>query len=402
MDYRKIFFYFSLFTWPLTLHASFIESTIGTAVVNDATASFYNPAALTLLKNPQIITLGSIASLHHEFEGQATETRFGYTQSGRANTQTHYFLPSFYLSIPTTNNLTLGIAILSNTFNNDINDHSILRYATSRNSTQSIDTAPALGIKLNEWLSVGAGINISHAKFILRPIYGIPSLTIPDSQSHNQADGTGTGGDVGLLLKPSPTTLIGINYRSAITYRLSGNSSVTGDPPVVSHDYGYHFWTPASGALSINHFFNTQFGVITTIRRIGWHVFKQIKIHGIATKIGNQGLILNATVPYHLHDTWLLTLGSHYRVTPNWIIRVAGSYNQSPASGRYQISDGDSIILGASTGYDLNKYMTLDGSYAHGFIKNKNIHITNTRNIINGTNTGYRDGISIKLTFNIV
>ena len=46
---------FTLLWLPASAYASFIESTIGTAVINDATATYYNPAALTLLKNPQII-----------------------------------------------------------------------------------------------------------------------------------------------------------------------------------------------------------------------------------------------------------------------------------------------------------------------------------------------------------
>ena len=67
----------SLKTWEKTvtkfaLHASFIESTIGAAVVNDATATYYNPAALTLLTNSQIIALRSLAYSHTNFTGQAT------------------------------------------------------------------------------------------------------------------------------------------------------------------------------------------------------------------------------------------------------------------------------------------------------------------------------------------
>jgi long-chain fatty acid transport protein len=50
-------------------------------------------------------------------------------------------------------------------------------------------------------------------------------------------------------------------------------------------------------------------------------------------------------------------LGSHYRITPKWVIRVAGTYNQSPGNSNYQIANGDSIILGASMGYEIYKIL---------------------------------------------
>ena len=55
---------------PLTLQASFIESTMGTAVVNDATATYHNPAALALFNNPQLIVLNSVANFSSQFTGQ--------------------------------------------------------------------------------------------------------------------------------------------------------------------------------------------------------------------------------------------------------------------------------------------------------------------------------------------
>jgi len=45
--------------------------------------------------------------------------------------------------------------------------------------------------------------------------------------------------------------------------------------------------------------------------------------------------------------------------------------------------------------------MIIDSSYAHAFIQNENVHITSSRNVINGVNKDSRDAFSLKLTFNL-
>ncbi len=385
--------------FPLSLHASFIESTLGAAVVNDATAAYYNPSALTLLASSQIIALGSVASSHHRFTGKAIQSSTGFTQVGSSPNHTHYYLPSVYLGLPATEKVTLGLAVVSDFFNKETEGNSILRYAQSSNSIRDIDVIPALGFKLNDYCSLGAGISYSQVNFLLQPISGFPSLNIPDAQSHNEANATGLGGDIGFLLKPNHSTLIGFNYRSSVTYRFNGRSIFEDNPAVISSNYNFTFWTPARSVLSINRFVTPSLGFIGTIQRIQWSIFNEISIHGIATKIGPKPMIVDADVPYHFLDTWLFTVGSHYRVTPKWTIRVAGNYNQAPGSGNYQISSGDGIILGASMGYELHKNVIIDGSFSHAFIQNQNINIKGSRNIINGENKASRDAVSLKLTF---
>lgn len=393
----RIFILLYLLLAPLTLQASFIESTMGAAVVNDATATYYNPAALVLLENPQIILLNSLGSFHSNFTGQAIQANTGSTQVGSSNIQTNYFLPTFYLGVPTNDKITLGLALIGNSFDKDINEGSILRYAQPNNSVQNVDVVPAIEYKLNDMISFGAGIDISYANFLMKAISGFQSLNIPDSESRNQCNGTGVGEDVGVLLKPRNSTMIGLNYRSAVTYRLNGKSVFEGNPEIVSDHYGFKFWTPARIVLSASQSITSKFSVIGTIQRIEWDIFQNVNIHGIATPIG----ILNATVPYHLHNTWLFTVGGQYRITPNCVIRIASSYNQSPANSNFQISNGNSVILGASMGYEISKNIIIDGGYAHAFIQNKNINVTAARNIINGTTNGFVNAVSLKLTFKL-
>jgi long-chain fatty acid transport protein len=387
---------------PLPLYASFIEATIGTAVVNDATATYHNPAALTLLKNSQIIALGSIGYFQNQFTGQAIQSTTGFTQSGTTNNRTHYYLPTFYLGMPVKNNVTVGLAVIANNFNSNIGEQSILRYVQSSNQIQDIDLVPAIGFKINEFVALGAGLSLSRAHFLMQPISGLPSLNIPDSHSRNDSSGTSWGGDIGLLLKPTASTLMGFNYRSAVTYRLSGTSTFNGNPSISSNNYHFKYWTPARSLFSISHFVTQKLGLISTIQYIQWNIFKDVTIYDIATRIGSQSVILpSANIHYHFHNTWLLTLGSQYQVSPAWIIRVAGSYIQSPSNRNYQIGNGDNIVLGTSVGYQFSKNILIDGSYAHAFIKNENIHITTGPYIINGVNKGSGDALSLKLTVNV-
>lgn len=385
---------------PLKLHASFIESTMGAAVVNDATAAYYNPAALTQLKNPQFIALGSVAQFRTSFSGQFIQATTGFTQAGNASTRTYYYLPAFYFGAPT-ERFTIGMAVISNYFNNELEDSSILRYVQSRNKTENVEVIPAVGVKLNDFIAVGAGLSLSYAHFLTEPTSGFPSLNIPDTQSRNETNGSGIGGDFGLLLKPAPSTMIGFNYRSAISYQLHGRSIFNSTPQVISNNYQFTFWTPARSVLSLSHFFTPNFGIISTAQYIQWNVFQNQSIQGIATQINGQAQFVNTSIPFHWRNSWVFTLGNQYRVTPQWIIRIAGSYVQSPANPNYQLASGDSFLLGGSTGYQINKYFIIDGSYAHAFMQNQTIHIINNRSIINGTNTGSRDAISLKFTFNV-
>lgn len=387
---------------PFTAYASFIESTIGTAVVNDATATYYNPAALTLLKNPQIISLNSVAYFHSNFTGTATQTITGFTQSGTTNESTHYYLPTLYVGIPTNNKVTVGIAVIANMFSHDIEDGSILRYVQPSNNVKDIDVVPAIGIKINNVFSLGAGITLSHAKYDISPITGLPSLTIPDSLSHNTSSGNSWGGDIGFLIKPAQATVIGFNYRSAITYQFSGTSTLESTPSISSNQYHFTFWIPARSVFTVSQFVNPKLGFLATAEYIQWNIIKNVNFSNIATQIGTVPVILpHVSALYHLQNGWLITIGSQYRMTPKWVIRVASSYVQSPTNPSYQISDGDNYVIGASTGYTFNKYVSLDGSYAHVFIKNENIHIANATNIINGVNKGFRDGVAVKFTVNM-
>jgi long-chain fatty acid transport protein len=380
--------------------ASFIEQTLGTAVVNDATAVYFNPAALTRLSN-QFIIQDTMARLRTQFSGSAQNIPSGITETGTTNSQSNFFLPSLYLSIPINDTFFGGFAVIVNDFNRDLDDRAVLRYLQSRNQTDNVDLVFALGIKINKFLSFGGNLNGSYAHLIQEPTLGIPRLNIPESRSLNESKANSLGGDFGILIKPGEKTALGFNYRSAITYHLNGSSTLAGSQSVFSNNYHFKYWTPARSVVSVSHFLNKQLGFIGTIQYLQWDIFKEAYIYNFVMQSDSQAFIVpQARVNYNFHNSWLLTLGTIYNVSTKWVVRVAATYNQSPSSGTFQIDTGDSLVIGSSMGYHLTKDLTIDCSYAHGFFQKANINIETERTIITGTNQGAHDAVSLKLTIN--
>jgi len=387
---------------PAITHASYIETTMGTAVVNDATAAYYNPAALTLIKNPQIIPMVNTARFRTEFSGSSTTVITHHTESGTSNVVTTYHSPTFYAGMPVNDYITIGFAAVSNFANRDPAEHSILRYTQSSNSIQDYDFRPAIGIKINDYIAVGANVGLGRLDLNLHPLTGFPGSNIADSQSNNRSAGNGIGMDVGGLLSLSACTLIGLNYHSVTKYNESGSSVLTGTTQIISNNYHFNLRTPARTTLTISQAITPTFRLITTLHRIQWSITRHINVYNIATISGTTPAIVNASIPQFLNDAWVFTLGGQYRWHPEWVIRVAGTYNQSPSNSHYQVSNGDSYVVGVSVGYDVNKQIKVDGGYAHVFMQNQAIDISGNRFLINGTNKGSRDAVSLKLTVNIV
>lgn len=383
--------------WPS--HASFIEQTLGAAVVNDATASYFNPAALTIIPNRQLIFLGTLARSQYQFNGSVQQTPIGVTETGAVTTKSNYNLPSMYVSFPINEQFAGGFAIVANDFNRDQDEHSILRYVQARNQTNAIDLVPALGIKINDFFSIGGNLNITHAHLIQEPISGITRLNIPESRSLNNSKGNSLGGDLGVLVKLGKKTALGFNYRSAITYHLNGTSTITYPQIIASNNYHFKLWTPARSVMSLSHFLNEQLGFVGTIQYLQWDIFKEAYVYNFASQSRDQALIVpQARINYNFHNAWMLTLGTIYNVSSKWKVRIAGTYNQSPTNSRFQVGTGDSLVVGSSMGYQILEKLTIDCSYGHAFFKTEPINILTAQNNITGINQGSHDAVSLKFT----
>src|SRR5262245_45839939 len=109
-------------------------------------------------------------------------------------------------------------------------------YAANSSKLVTYNAAPSLAYRFNDWISVGIGAQIQHATATLNrgatvPVPG-PAFAFVDSTLHG--DGWAYGLTAGVTLTPTPTTTIGVGYRSALNQKIDGSLLLTGPLAVFS------------------------------------------------------------------------------------------------------------------------------------------------------------------------
>lgn len=349
-----------------------------TGGVNDPSAVYYNPAALSEINGDNVLASGSYVNVSNSVEN-----------SGRKSTNKHddNFLATFFANyhIPGSD-FTLGIGTytpfgLATRYDSD----AFTRFAAVQTELRTIYVTPALSWNPTNYLSLGAGLSFVHASgvfsralcldpisFCTQPLglEGTVRLTdTADAFAYN----------IGLLVKPIETLKFGFSYRSRVDLRFDSatakfggafaNSTVKADvspiplPPVI--DAGL-FWqiTPSWGAEFVYEYTRwSEFKNFTT-------TFSPIPIF----------LPLGAPIPgFQLPQDWkntsTLRFGSFFALNENWEIRGGIAAEETPIPSKTlnpAIPGADLLTLNAGIGYKWEKF-SVDLGYMAVFYKTRRV-----------------------------
>ena len=102
------------------------------------------------------------------------------------------------------------------------------RFQSQKSEIKTIDINPSVAFKVNDALSLGAGLSYQRAEVkVDRSVI----LAVPfESRARIDIDDAQWGFNLGVLVNLSPTTRIGLTYRSAMDYDLTGNITFTNVP----------------------------------------------------------------------------------------------------------------------------------------------------------------------------
>lgn len=383
------------------------------AALEDAGTNWYNSAGDVYM--PKQVVLSSFdVYIPTTFTGIATAPspfntpplpptpNFGYNSGlATASAHTFSFIPAMHATYPINQMFALGLSVVPAWgFREDYGSHSILRYTLQSIYTRTFDISPSLAIKLNNQWSIGLGPDFNYFTaqsessvrtegYLATPSPPFPPGTPPGTAGDSIQRFTGeqwkTGWHVGLLLRPSESTRIGLNYRSRIIMDLEGSSgfSVFNGPTFTSNNFSISVPMPATTTLSIYHDMSPQLAVLATVAYDQWslnHAYHAKNVISPPITLGGSPILSNVDIEQNFEDTVDFSLGTHYKLTENFMFRGLIKYVDTPTNNADRdVNFPDAPKLGIHVGsrYQMTKNVALDLVYGHAFVWQEPINSTN-------------------------
>lgn len=424
----------------------------GAAIADDASTVFFNPAGLTRIDHQQLVGAVDGVFTSDEFRGsntwntnvlnpllpKPTPLLPPVTFTGSANGGQDAAIPSFYYAIPLNPAVVFGMGVtIPFGLATQYSENSIVAYTATESQLSVIDFTPAIGVKLTNQWSVGAGADIDRLNATLSSMAGLPSLALMqglnsnayDTESENTASDWGWGYHVGVLYQPDfdPAGRLGLTYHSQVVFSPSGNSEFSGplagvpaptpytNPEISNNGASTAITLPAFTMLSAYQNITPIWAVMGSVTYTQWDVFKNLTLNNVEAVTpdlitgGFDPTQINVSIPQNFRNTWRFALGTSVAVTNQWLLRAGVGYDENPTNNtdrNLRLPDGNRIALAIGTHYQMTPCVGFDLGYTHLFIQDTTINnavVFGPQTIVtNGNVSSYANVVGAQVTWDIV
>ena len=396
-----------------------------TAQADDPSAIYFNPAGLTQLKGQNIMVgLTYVRENGGEFIGTTPVdnnvplTSGGFTnQKSETQKSLNFFIPNtYYTKTNASTGFSYGVGIFAPFgLGQEYNDRntSIFRNQITKIDLMTVVVNPTIAFKVNEFLSVGAGIDWMYGKAELAKTPWSPLLPPSVGNLYNldlEAEGDAWGYNFGLLLKPTKNLRIGANYRSPFTLKLKDGDVTIGNTSAAYLSGGLGATpTNTKGSATISLPATFALGVSYTMDKLTvnadadwtfWHSYASLPI----TIENSVPTLFSTNAQKNWKDVVALRLGAEYRVTAPLALRAGFVYDPTPAPASTmgpELPDANRLNYTVGAGYKIGPW-TIDGAFQY---VDKMDRTVNNQSIaaltgFNGTWTGSAWLVGLDLGYN--
>ncbi|SON53256.1 outer membrane protein transport protein [Vibrio tapetis] len=368
------------------------------AVADNASVLARNPAAMTLFDTAQFS--GALTVVDPEVN--VKDVTANQTSKDVAPMQ---IVPAGYYIAPINDQWAWGVGLFT-TYGvaTDYPDDIAAGDLAGNTALVSVNFNPNIAYRVNEQLSVGAGVNLVYATAELDRHHGNLPLGGNPSDKLISMEGTtfGYGWNVGALYEYNENNRFGFGYRSAIKLDFEGDFSDYGNGIINSGKdkvtANLNVDLPDIAELSAFHQLNDKWAAHYSIQRTMWSKFKELK--------ATSSECVNSECFYkkeHYADSNRYSVGATYSHNEKWTWRAGVALDEKGGEATLSIPDSDRYWYSAGLTYRYNESTTIDAGFAYvhsvegSFTETNKLGNTST---FEAEGAAYLSAIQVNYTFN--
>ncbi len=405
------------------------------AIAEDASTIYFNPAGMTRLSGQQIVVAGHIIATEARYTDSGSSTTFAGSplQGSNSTTDELGLVPNFYYSAELDNGVFVGVGInVPYGLATEYEDGWVGRYHALRSEISSMNINPSIAWKATDKVSVGFGISIQYMELELTnnidsfaacanlelaaggPLgcdYTIPSNADRDSSVKLDGDSTEIGWNTGILIDLDDKSRIGVAYRSAIKHNVSGDAQYNLDGTldtvagIATGAFGFNILQnttleataelPETFSFSYVRDIDSKWTVLADWTWTGWSSLDTITIIQTGGIPGQE-----PTLDLAYANTNRYSVGVHFKPSNKWIYRGGLAYDETPIRSAEQTSaripGNDRTWLSLGLGFAPSSSWSIDFGYSHLFMSDTPINNGPTASTSGATLTGsYESSVDI-------
>ncbi len=328
-----------------------------TAVANDPSTIFFNPAGISQLNGFNLAFGSNIITLGTTFRGPSpaiTEHKLKDQIFTPIIMQTTYQIDD---------KLTLGLA-LGNPFGlgTKWDENWVGRYLTTEIEIRVFSSPLIASYKIMENLSIGGGINFNYADVIIAKKVNFAPFATTDGNIHIEGDDFSLGYTFGILYKPIDNLNLGLGYRSKVKYNFTGTTKAEANSQLLSRlpkgKTEAKLTTPENLSLGIAYKYDNLLLSID-YQYVGWSSYDSLNINFTESNIVSKSY-------RGFKNSYIVRFGVDYTLTD--IMNIYGGiyYDKSPVKDELldpTLPDANRVGYSLGFGYKFNNNIFIDFSY---------------------------------------
>ena len=397
----------------------------GAAAAQDASTVWSNPAGMARLGRSQLAGALNLIQPSLKFSNAnsvaAAQQPLG---NNGGNAGSLAAVPNLYFTMPVAPQWTAGIGLNAPFgLTSDYGEGWIGRFQGLKSEVKTINVNPAVSWQPLANLAVGAGLNYqyldatftSNANYSAAllaaaaangiapgsPLYNAIAQATPGLQSNVDVSGSDRawGWNLGVLFDITPDHRIGVHYRSALKYTVSGQVTFANPalpalaPPLAAvvgqlaagvnshalYDSGAASRIKLPEIVNLSYFgrLSERWDLMADLQYTGWSSIQQL------TFTRSDGSPLQSTAE-NFDDAWRFAVGVNYRHDARWLFRGGLAYDQSPVQDAFRtvrLPDSAKTWLAGGARCQINPQLWVDVGVAYLWVRSAPIDDIGSSNL---------------------